>query len=388
MAARGSIEPDSTQATRPSRSAAPSTSDAMPSPSSPLQTSQSGNIPAINTVDALDSREEKPSTWDEVYLLQEALKPSVRSFTRVTARSPPVVSNSHWLSYADQLAILQRESDRCWTADQRSGPPPKLAKLGAWGGGISFVAEAKFRITEEMTEEFMHSNFNQNPLPDEHGSLGWYHNTFNEQAHNEVERLLSVADARRERIKEQALDKEEPGASETITAILDSIVAQDPQRYLAWLSTMGYFYFTTYDHNPYGFSWEDWCTWKAPRSFQITCKPKAMVNWPPFGPGAIDKTKYGPPIERPIVSLEQAKKGNRRALAFDDTDDGLQVSQKERAEYHMIDGEATSRGAAAHYHAIRGEDVWLFDPKISFIGVDNDPGRKRETEVEASFCCP
>ena len=112
-----------------------------------------------------------------------------------------------------------------------------------------------------------------------------------------------------------------------------------------------------------------------------------MVNWPPFGPGAIDKTKYGPPIERPIVSLEQAKKGNRRALAFDDTDDGLQVSQKERAEYHMIGGEATSRGAAAHYHAIRGEDVWLFDPKISFIGVENDPGRKRETEVEASFYC-
>ena len=71
MASRGIIQLDPTQAIEPSQPALPAAPDVMPGPSTPLQMSQ--RIPGVNTVDALDSREEKPSTWDEVYLLQEAL---------------------------------------------------------------------------------------------------------------------------------------------------------------------------------------------------------------------------------------------------------------------------------------------------------------------------
>lgn len=36
-----------------------------------------------------------------------------------------------------------------------------------------------------------------------------------------------------------------PKAGTSETAVLDGIVVRDPERYLAWLSSMGYFYFTT-----------------------------------------------------------------------------------------------------------------------------------------------
>ena len=387
-ASRGFIQTDPTQATEPSRPALPATPDAIPGSSIPLQMDQPSSIPEVNTIDALDSREDKPSTWNEVYLLQEALKPSIRSFTRVTARAPPVVPESHWLSYADQLEILQRESDKHWTLDQRAGAPPKLAKLASWRGGIIMVDGAEFRITEEMTEQFTHQKFRRDVLPDQHGTLGWYQQTFNEQAHNELGCHLSAANARRESFRAQVAEgQDQHDASENIATTLDSIVARDPERYLAWLSTMGYFHFTTDRHNPYGYSWEEWCTWIAPRSFQIYCKPDVVVMWPPFGLGAVNAAKYGQLGDRPTISLEEAKRGNRRALEFLDGADGLEVSTKEKAQYYMIGGEATSREAAAHYHAIRGEDVWLFEPTNSFIEAGNDPSRQREAEVEASFEC-
>lgn len=347
---------------------------------------QPGSIPSTNTPYALDSREEKPSTLDEVLLLQEALKPSIRSFTRVTARSPPVVSGSQWLSYADQLDILQRESDRCWHVDRRTGPPPKLAKLSEWTGGIMRAGEAEYRVTEEMTEKFRHRQVTANRHPE--GSLGWYQNTFGEQAHDKSERILSAADAKRERLETQKLEGEdEETLPETITANLDRIVARDPERYLAWLSSMGYFYFTSSEHNYYGHSWEDWCKWKAPSIFEVCCRQVAVLMRPPFGPGAIDTTKYGPAGDRPTITLDQAKKGNRRSMEFREGDDGLEVFVEEKPRYHMIRGEATSREAVAHYHGMRGEDVWLLKPMKSPMEANNDPSRQRETEVEASFDC-
>ena len=37
----------------------------------------------------------------------------------------------------------------------------------------------------------------------------------------------------------------------------------------------------------------------------------------------------------------------------------MEVSEKEKAKYHMVGGEATSREAAVHYSAVREEDVCL-----------------------------
>lgn len=247
------------------------------------------------------------------------------------------------------------------------------------------VGKAGFDTTEEMTEEFMHAKLRI--YRDRNGSPGWIHDRFSELRYNKLQSILRAADARRERLEAQAKNGSgEPDVSENITTILDNIVARDPERYLAWLSTMGYFYFTMNDHNPYGLSWEDWCAWKAPRSFEVCCKQASAVKRPSSGPGAINRAKYGPPSDRLTITLEEAKKGNKRALEFQDTADGMEVSLKEKAQYCMIGGVAMSREAAAYYYAIRGEDVWLYKPMEPVKeACEEDPSRLRESEIEASF---
>lgn len=248
------------------------------------------------------------------------------------------------------------------------------------------VAEAAFHITEEMTEEFMHAGLRGYRHRD--GSPGCHQANFVQQEHEKLQRFLLAADARRERLRAQAVEGTgQQDASENVTSILDNIVARDPERYLAWLSTMGYFYFTTNRHNPYALSWEEWCEWKAPRSFEVCCKQTPEVRRPALGPGTINRTKYGPPGDRPTITLEDAKKGNRRSLEFRNTADGMEVYLKEKAQYYMIGGEAMSREAAAHYHAIRGEDVWLVEPVGSVKATYENPSRQMEAQIEAGFGC-
>ena len=385
MVAQGSIQHNPSQLAGTLQPPPLAATGVISGPSVPSQVSQPGVIPETNTVHILDSREEKPSSWDEVFQLQEALEPSIRSFARINAKTPPWVPGSYLLSYAEQVAILQSRSDKNWIVDRRRGAPPKLAKLAAWRGGISMIGKAKFRITEEMTEKFKHKKLcGTRPI---YGSLGWYEETFSEQGHKQANGILAAADAREE-LQAQGTDgAEQQDVPESLTEILDNIVARDPERYLAWLSTMGYFYFMTDGHHIRGLPWEDWCKWQAPRSFETCCQPEIAVRRPPLGPGAIDRSKYGPPGERPTVTLKKAKKGNARAMEFEETANGILVSTREKGEYYMLGGEATSRQAAAHYHGIRGEDVRLFEPMESLDETQNDLSRRREAEVEASFGC-
>ena len=143
----------------PSQAVTQPTTFAMSSSSTPLLTGKPGGKRWMKTLSKLDSRQHMPRNWNEVDLLQEALKPSIRSFSRITSRSPPTVIGATWSSYATQLDILQRESDRCWKADRRRGAPPKLAALNPWKGGILKVYKATFHTTEDMTEEFVHARF-------------------------------------------------------------------------------------------------------------------------------------------------------------------------------------------------------------------------------------
>ena len=388
MADRGSTKP------APSQAVTPLTTFAMSSSSTPLLTKKPGSKMLLEALSKLDSRQHMPSNWDEVDLLQEALKPSVRSFSRITSRSPPTVIGAAWLSYATQLDVLQRESDRCWKADRRPGAPPKLAALNPWKGGILMVCKATFHTTEDMTEEFVHARFKDKEsrgCRHREGSPSWQQDRYISKTQDHFQKLLKAADARRAKLSALEIQAVEGNGNrdspESFTAMLDRIVARDPERYLAWLTTMGYFYFTMSDHNPFNLNWEEWCTWRAPRSFQSCCQPASPAWRPPRGPGAIDKTKYGPAGDRPTITLDEAKKGNRRAMEFRGTANGMEVSQKEKAEYHMLGGEATSREAAVHYRTIRGEDVWLFEPMDSLEEANNDPCRQREAELEGSFRC-
>ena len=44
------------------------------------------------------------------------------------------------------------------------------------------------------------------------------------------------------------------------------------------------------EHNPYSLSWEDWCTWKAPRTFEICCRQVCCAAWTPWS----WRCRYGP----------------------------------------------------------------------------------------------
>ena len=236
------------------------------------------------------------------------------------------------------------------------------------------VGKAGFRVTEEMAEEFVHTKLKGCRHSD--GLPGWHQDTIIKSTYNQFQSILLAADVRR-------------GweVSESITAILDEIVARNPERYLAWLSTMGYFYFTMIDHNPFALSWEEWCVWEAPKSFEVCCKQVPAGTRPPLDSGAIIGKNFRPPGDRLSITLDEAKKGNRRAMEFIDTPDGLTVFLEERAQYYMIGGVAMSREAAAQYHAIRGDDVWLSEPVDSVKESYCDSSRKREAEIEASFRC-
>lgn len=378
----------------PSQAVTPVTSVAMSGTSATLPTGKPGSKQWVKALWEVDSRQHTPSNWYEVDLLQEALKPSIRSFSRITSRSPPNVLGSAWSPYATQLDVLQRESDRCWRADRRAGAPPKLAGLDPWRGGILMVYKAGFQITEEMAEEFAHASFKDEEsrgCRHREGSPSWQQDKYISKTHDHFQDLLEAANARKERftrLSAQAVEiNGNRDGSESITATLDKIVARDPERYLAWLTTMGYFYFTMSDHNPFNLDWQEWCMWKAPRSFELCCEPASAVRRPPLGPGAIDRAKYGPLSDRPSITLEEAKKGNKRAMDLGGTANGMEVSQKEKAQYHMLGGIATSREAAVHYSAIRKEDVWLSQPMKSLGETCNDTSRQREAELEASFRC-
>lgn len=74
-------------------------------------------------------------------------------------------------------------------------------------------------------------------------------------------------------------------------------------------------------------------------------------------------------------------------MEFRNTANGMEVYLKEKAQYYKIGGEAMSREAAAHYYAIRGEDVWLVESVDSVQEAYEDPNRQMEAQIEVEFGC-
>ena len=101
-----------------------------------------------------DVRAKAPESWDEVKLIQQVLESAVRSFARMTGRTPPEVSL--WGSYRQQRDAFQEACDRYWRLDKRQGPPPELAGIGPWYGPIKSIIDAPVVITEDDLEYATH----------------------------------------------------------------------------------------------------------------------------------------------------------------------------------------------------------------------------------------
>ena len=131
--------------------------------------------------DENDVRNKIPQDWDEVKKIQQVFESVVRSFARVTAQPPPIVSP--WCSYQRQRAVFQQASDHYWRLEKRPGPPPELANLGPWHGPIKSITDAPVAITEEELEVATHPSVKlYQPVE---GSIAWL-----EQNHN-LDNLLA-----------------------------------------------------------------------------------------------------------------------------------------------------------------------------------------------------
>lgn len=112
------------------------------------------NARQILQYDENDVRAKAPESWDEVKIIQQVLESAVRSFARVTARTPPNVSP--WGSYREQRDAFQAALDRYWRLAKRPGQPPELAGIGPWYGSIKSIVNAPVVITEEDLEYATH----------------------------------------------------------------------------------------------------------------------------------------------------------------------------------------------------------------------------------------
>lgn len=129
----------------------------------------------LDHYDENDVRAKAPESWDEVKIIQQVLESAVRSFARVTARTPPRVSP--WLSYKEQRDAFQEALERYWRLDRRAGPSPELAGIGPWYGPIKSIIDAPVVITEEDLEYATHPTVaSYQPLP---GSIAWMERTQN-----------------------------------------------------------------------------------------------------------------------------------------------------------------------------------------------------------------
>ena len=102
-----------------------------------------------------DVRAKAPENWDEVKIIQQVLESAVRSFARITARTPPTVSP--WGSYREQRDAFQEALDRYWRLAKRPRQPPELASIGPWYGPIRSIVDAPVVITEEDLEYATHA---------------------------------------------------------------------------------------------------------------------------------------------------------------------------------------------------------------------------------------
>lgn len=83
---------------------------------------------------ARDIRNKRPTTREEIAVLQEALAPIRRAYIKLSGNLAP--STNLWDSYAMQVTALQRTFEQVWTQVYDDVPPPQLPSLSSWKGGI------------------------------------------------------------------------------------------------------------------------------------------------------------------------------------------------------------------------------------------------------------
>ena len=239
-----------------------------------------------------DFRHRLPKDWSEVNALQKALTPCFEMFARMTCRTTPKISP--WLSYASQVNELQQMLTYYWGRDGRLGHPPYLA-----------------RLTEESSEKYIHPDLRQWKSSD--GSLLWWEERYNQtnfQCFDKTLQEIRAKSIRKEKLGEHVSEpaqlSESESESENLSKVLKSIVARNPDRFRAWLSSIGYEFYAKAAHT---IEWNPWCTWIAPTLYERLSVPQHLESR--FGSGRVNlmdrRMKF-----QPAITLEEAFEGYKR----------------------------------------------------------------------------
>jgi len=203
-----------------------------------------------------DPRHQGPKDWKEVKALQATLRPLFQRFSRVTGRSPPIISP--WESYTTQNNALQQFTTLYWRMDHRGGDPPSLAEL-----------------TEEKTEDLKHSTLFDPRFSE--GTPAWLQQMHHEQNFTHTQSALQRISEEKVREQRVANMGHRPAKiwKPDLRVVRDSVVAQDHKSYNAWLTNVGY---GCYTQHATSIPWEQWCDWFAPTIWEFHFRPRLSRN--------------------------------------------------------------------------------------------------------------
>lgn len=99
--------------------------------------------------DPTDSRNEKPTSMEEVQMLQSALKQTIADFKELSGGSTPDWTNT-MDNYFSQWDALQKQFDTVWMELWNNSNSPALRGLGRWTGGIANWRTAELARSERI----------------------------------------------------------------------------------------------------------------------------------------------------------------------------------------------------------------------------------------------
>ena len=224
---------------------------------------------------------QRPRNWGEVLSCQRALRPFICRYAQIAGkwRLPRICP---WHSQIWHINVLQEAIKADWQKDHCGGVPPDL---------VEEVATPSNAVTHPLGHTWI--------WPE--GTLMWYEQHQDQMWREINQQIIEMNQYTPPNHDHLSVEESEP---HDISAILDSIIARNPELYLWWLTCVGYAYYIPEAQSK---TWDDWCTWIAPTTYEGWCRLKFPSKMP-----MERERRHLLPLSRPrpAISFDEASKGH------------------------------------------------------------------------------